>query len=83
MTDERAVQLANLLAEYTRASQKEGATAEEVADWTIGALLADIVDTTPDHLEHTLDRMAVRMAEGERATETAVARAPGHSDRDP
>lgn len=62
MTDERAVQMANLLAEYTRASQKEGSSAEEVAGWTVGELLTDVVTTTPDYLKHTLDPLAVKMA---------------------
>jgi hypothetical protein len=50
MTDERAVQLANLLAEYAAESVKEGATFAEVRDWTIGQTVGDIVDTTPDYL---------------------------------
>lgn len=54
MTDEKAVQLANLLAEYVRASIAEGATLEECADWTIAAVVSDIVQTTPDYLEHEL-----------------------------
>jgi hypothetical protein len=55
MTDERAVQLANLLAEYARASVKEGCTLDEVGDWTVRELLDDIVQTTPAYLEGDLD----------------------------
>lgn len=55
MTDERAVQLANLLMEYVRESIKEGATMDEVKDWTIGQTLGDIDGTTPAYLEHKLD----------------------------
>jgi len=55
MTDERAVQLANLLGEYARASIKEGATLEQVAHWEVTDILQDIVDTTPPYLEHQLD----------------------------
>lgn len=64
MTDERAVQLANLLAEYMRASENEGATNEEVGDWTVRDLMADIVGTTPPYLTAKLDPLAVRVSEG-------------------
>jgi len=50
MTDERAAKLAELLAEYARASMEEGATLEEVGAWTIRELASDIEQTHPDYL---------------------------------
>jgi hypothetical protein len=67
MTDERAVLLANLLAEYARASVAEGATLQEVGSWTILDTINDIVSTTPQYLEHNLDTLAIEYAEGEYA----------------
>ena len=50
MTDERAAQLAELLAEYIRASIKEGATIAEVGEWTVRELASDMEQTHPDYL---------------------------------
>lgn len=50
MTDERAAKLAELLAEYIRASKKEGAQLEEVGRWTIAELASDLEQTHPDYL---------------------------------
>lgn len=55
MTDERALLLANLLAEYARASVVEGATLAEVGSWTVTQIVDDIVQTTPDYLAGSLD----------------------------
>lgn len=50
MTDERAAELAQLLAEYIRASRKEGASLEEVGGWTIRELASDLHQTHPEYL---------------------------------
>lgn len=63
MTDEQAVKLANLLAEYTVASMKEGATLTEVSEWTVASVIGDIVQTTPQYLEGQLDSVALEMAD--------------------
>jgi len=55
MDDRNAVKLANLLAEYTRASIKEGATVEEVADYTVKEIVQDLVSTTPSYMTVDLD----------------------------
>ncbi len=62
MSDEKAIELANLLAQYTRDSIAEGATQDEVVDWTVRELLTDIVGTTSVHLEHTIDPLAMEIA---------------------
>lgn len=62
MTDERAVQLANLLGEYAAAAVKEGATFAEIKDWTVGQVVGDITDTTPAHLVDQLSELTESIA---------------------
>jgi hypothetical protein len=51
MDDNDAIVLLKRIEQYALASVKEGMTLREVTDMTIGQLVEDIVDTTPDHLQ--------------------------------
>jgi hypothetical protein len=46
MTDERAIQLANMLGEYLAECRGEGMAAAEVANMTIREVVADINEST-------------------------------------
>lgn len=47
MTDERAIQLANMLGEYLAECRREGMSAAEVANMTLREVVADINESTP------------------------------------